>query len=117
MNFCFLAWPETAHNEVYITQVDLAVRLIFGKQAVSRTDVCEGWGCRWGGQPFWTADESNTLEMAEQQVESVWVPGTEPSYQCWSTYFWTLTLKKEKYLLYLTPCNFDPLLHESGPFI
>ena len=53
MNFCFVAWHVTAYKVAYISQVDLAMRLSFDKQAVSRSDVCKGREYRWGAEPSW----------------------------------------------------------------
>lgn len=63
MNFCFLAWPETAHivNPGYTG--GLARRLLFGKQVVSRTNICKG-RMQMGGEPFPDhADENNNFKQ------------------------------------------------------
>ena len=121
MNFCFLAWPETAHNKTQITQVALARRLLFGKQVVSRTNICKGEGMQMGWRAISDhADENNTQRRLSNKTEGVWVPRTELSYQSWSTYFWTLALKKKRKKEISTLFNsfyFNPPLHKSAPLI
>ena len=66
MNFCFLACHVAPQHKAYISRVDLAMRLSLGRQAVSRSEVCEGWEWRWGGEPSWTAWMRVTPGMAER---------------------------------------------------
>ena len=75
----------------------MARRLLFGKQVVSRTNICKGEGMQMGWRAISDhADENNTQRRLSNKTEGVWVPRTELSYQSWSTYFWTLALKKKK---------------------
>ena len=50
MNFCFLARHVAPQHKAYFSRVDLAMRLSLGRQAVSRSEVCEGW--EWPLMPW-----------------------------------------------------------------
>lgn len=79
MNFCFTDGHVIASKEVYVSLVDLAMKVSFEKQAVSRSDRCKGRSVDevWSHLDY--VDENNTLEMAEHKIKNAG-----------STNFWTL---------------------------